>query len=66
MVIDPAYFRPTEVDELCGDSSKAAEKLGWRPRTSFPELVAIMVEADLRDYGLDPAKHMPQRAQAGA
>ena len=48
--IDPRYFRPTEVDLLLGDPAKALAKLGWRHRTSFPELVAEMVEADrLRD-----------------
>lgn len=45
--IDPKYFRPTEVDLLIGDPSKAKEKLGWTPRTSFDELVSIMVQADL-------------------
>jgi GDPmannose 4,6-dehydratase len=45
--IDPHYFRPTEVDELLGDASKARDKLGWVPKTSFAELVAEMVEADL-------------------
>jgi GDPmannose 4,6-dehydratase len=44
---DPRYLRPTEVDFLQGDSSKARAKLGWRPRTSFPELLRIMVEHDL-------------------
>ena len=44
---DPRYLRPTEVDFLQGDSSKARAKLGWRPRTSFPELIRIMVEHDL-------------------
>ncbi len=44
---DPAYLRPAEVDALCGDASKAREKLGWKPRTSFDELVRLMVEADL-------------------
>ena len=47
--IDPRYFRPTEVDLLLGDPSKARERLGWRHRTSFPELVHEMVEADRRD-----------------
>jgi GDPmannose 4,6-dehydratase len=46
--IDPAYFRPTEVDFLCGDASKAREQLGWRPKTSFADLVKLMVEADIR------------------
>jgi GDPmannose 4,6-dehydratase len=57
--IDPRYFRPTEVDELCGDPSKAAALLGWRPRTSFEDLVRLMVEADLLEAGLTPADHLP-------
>ena len=47
--VDPRYFRPTEVDRLLGDASKAAELLGWRPRVTFEELVAQMVVADLRE-----------------
>jgi GDPmannose 4,6-dehydratase len=46
--VDPSYFRPTEVDLLLGDPSKAHQKLGWRHTTSFPDLVREMVEADLR------------------
>ncbi len=45
--IDPRYFRPTEVEALLGDPSKAHEVLGWRHRTSFEELVREMVESDL-------------------
>ena len=45
--VDPTYFRPTEVDHLIGDSSKARQKLGWAPKTSFAELVKEMVAADL-------------------
>ena len=45
--LDPRYLRPTEVDVLMGDASKAERQLGWRPATSFPELVRIMVDADL-------------------
>ena len=45
--IDPAYFRPTEVDLLLGDASRARERLGWESTTTFPELVRIMVAADL-------------------
>lgn len=45
--IDPDYFRPTEVDFLLGDASKAAIELGWKPKTSFDELVRELVEADL-------------------
>ena len=43
---DPKYFRPTEVDILMGDYSKARQKLGWEPKTTFKELVKIMVNAD--------------------
>ena len=46
--IDPRYLRPTEVDLLLGDASKAKEKLGWTPSTSFHDLVDLMVDADLR------------------
>jgi GDPmannose 4,6-dehydratase len=56
--IDPRYFRPTEVDLLIGDASKARKKLGWKPKTSFKELVHLMVAADLKLYGLDPEKWM--------
>lgn len=45
--IDKRYFRPTDVEFLLGDSSKAKEKLNWQPKTSFKELVKILVEADL-------------------
>lgn len=45
--IDPHYYRPTEVDLLIGDASKAKKKLGWAPKTKFPELVRIMTEADI-------------------
>jgi GDPmannose 4,6-dehydratase len=45
--VDPRYFRPTEVDVLEGDASKARERLGWRHRTSFRELVREMVAADM-------------------
>jgi GDPmannose 4,6-dehydratase len=49
---DPRYYRPAEVDLLQGDASKAARVLGWRPRTSFKELVRLMVEGDLAMEGL--------------
>lgn len=48
VVTDPALVRPAEVDLLLGDYSKAREKLGWKPGTTFGELVSLMVEADLR------------------
>ncbi|GIU85326.1 MAG: GDP-mannose 4,6-dehydratase [Acidimicrobiales bacterium] len=47
VVVDPKYFRPAEVDALVGDASYARQKLGWKPKTSFEELVVMMVEADL-------------------
>jgi GDPmannose 4,6-dehydratase len=45
--VDPRYFRPTEVETLLGDATKAREKLGWTPRTTFAELVAEMMREDL-------------------
>ena len=45
---DPRMLRPAEVDHLIGDASKAKEKLGWEPKVRFPELVRIMVDADLK------------------
>jgi len=45
--VDERYFRPSEVDYLCGNSSKARKKLGWKPKTTFKELVKMMVEYDL-------------------
>jgi GDPmannose 4,6-dehydratase len=45
--VDPRYFRPAEVDALVGDAAKARRVLGWRPKTTFRELVAEMVRADL-------------------
>jgi GDPmannose 4,6-dehydratase len=48
--IDPRYFRPTEVDLLIGDPTKANEQLGWKPRYSLKELVAEMVEADVHAF----------------
>lgn len=50
--IDKRYFRPTEVDLLVGDATKARIKLGWSPKTTFPELVRIMMRADLEEHGL--------------
>jgi GDPmannose 4,6-dehydratase len=53
VVQDPRFFRPAEVDLLVADASKAAAKLGWRPKVSFEELVRMMVEADLERYDHD-------------
>lgn len=49
--VDPRYFRPTEVERLLGDPSKAREKLGWRHTIGFADLVAEMVRADVREIG---------------
>ena len=57
--IDPRYYRPTEVDDLRGDWSKAARVLGWKPRTSFRDLVRLMMESDLK------LAEREQRAGAG-
>ena len=60
--VDPRYYRPTEVDELCGDPSKAADRLGWRPRVRFQELLRVILSHDLREAGLDPERHMDGEA----
>jgi GDPmannose 4,6-dehydratase len=56
--IDQAYFRPSEVDNLRGDPSKAFKQLGWKPKTTFEGLVHDMLENDLKLEGVDPAKHL--------
>ena len=48
VAVDPRYFRPTEVETLLGDPSKAKAQLGWTPKTTFEELVAEMVREDLK------------------
>jgi GDPmannose 4,6-dehydratase len=53
VAVDPRYFRPTEVETLLGDASKARERLGWTPRVSFRELVAEMVREDLKSAERD-------------
>ncbi|MFJ3044278.1 GDP-mannose 4,6-dehydratase [Herbaspirillum chlorophenolicum] len=53
VAVDPKYFRPTEVETLLGDASKAKEKLGWQPATTFAELVAEMAREDLRSAERD-------------
>jgi GDPmannose 4,6-dehydratase len=52
--IDPKYFRPTEVEWLQADITKAKQRLGWEPRVTFEELVKIMVDYDLKLVGLEP------------
>jgi len=53
VAVDPRYFRPTEVETLLGDPTKAKEKLGWTPKITFDELVAEMVREDLKDAERD-------------
>jgi GDPmannose 4,6-dehydratase len=56
--IDPRYFRPTEVETLLGDPTKAKQKLGWQPKISFEQMVAEMIQSDLREAEKD--LHMRQ------
>jgi GDPmannose 4,6-dehydratase len=58
--VDPRYMRPVDVEHLIGDYSKARQNLGWEPRTSFEELIRLMVDADLELL----ARGVPQK-QAG-
>ncbi|MGB8339835.1 MAG: GDP-mannose 4,6-dehydratase, partial [Burkholderiales bacterium] len=53
VAVDPRYFRPTEVETLLGDASKAHRKLGWKPKITFAELVAEMVREDLKSAERD-------------
>jgi GDPmannose 4,6-dehydratase len=59
--IDPRYFRPSEVDELRGDASRARARLGWTPKVSFRQLVHMMVDADLADL---ERKHRKDAAES--
>jgi len=51
VVIDPKYFRPTEVDVLLGDSTKAKQRLGWNPKVGFNQLIDMMIAADMEQAG---------------
>jgi GDPmannose 4,6-dehydratase len=68
--VDPVYLRPTEVDELCGDATKAAIVLGWRPKVGFRDLVRLMLEHDLAEAGvsaaIDSARRPAAESRAGA
>jgi GDPmannose 4,6-dehydratase len=55
--VDPKYFRPTEVDYLRGDSTKARQAFGWAPETSFQQLVQMMVDSDLRKAQVETAQN---------
>jgi GDPmannose 4,6-dehydratase len=67
--IDPQYCRPTEVDYLCGDATKAKVLLGWEPRTSFSQLVRMMVDKDLslaqQERLLHDQQYLTSRAVGG-
>jgi GDPmannose 4,6-dehydratase len=67
--VDPRYFRPSEVDYLLGNPRKIRERTGWRPKTSFDELVQMMVESDMelarRECTLKNAGHMVEFMGAG-
>jgi GDPmannose 4,6-dehydratase len=63
--MDPRYLRPTEVDLLIGDSTKAQKQLNWKPRVTFKELVRIMVVADLEAEGVDVRKFGLEPSPAG-
>jgi GDPmannose 4,6-dehydratase len=54
--IDPRYFRPTEVGFLQADAAKAINKLGWKPKVTFRELVKIMIDCDMESMGLEPPR----------
>lgn len=62
VAFDERYLRPAEVDLLIGDPTKAREKLGWKPSVSFPELVNLMVEADLNAVGITNGKSISDQA----
>jgi GDPmannose 4,6-dehydratase len=51
VVIDPAFYRPAEVDLLLADPTRANAELGWTPKVSFEQLVTMMVDADLERLG---------------
>ena len=53
VAVDPEYYRPTEVNELLGDASKARDKLGWEPEITFEEMIAEMIEADMEEAQKD-------------
>jgi GDPmannose 4,6-dehydratase len=52
VVIDPRYYRPSEVGDLVADASKAEQRLGWKAKTALPALVHLMVDHELKQHGL--------------
>ncbi|MDA3790214.1 MAG: GDP-mannose 4,6-dehydratase [Desulfobacula sp.] len=53
VAVDPTYFRPTEVETLLGDPTKAKQKLGWTPEITFEQMVKEMIKSDLKDAQKD-------------
>ena len=66
VVIDQAYIRPSEVDDLQGDSTKARKRLGWEPTIGFEQMIREMLESDLALEGLDPKAHLQARPATSA
>ena len=64
--VDPQYYRPTEIDRLQGDASKARERLGWAPHTKFRDLVKIMVDADVQLLEDKLSGQLERRVSMGA
>ena len=62
VAFDERYLRPAEVDLLIGDPTKAKTKLNWEPSVTFPELVALMVQADLDAIGVDNGQSATDKA----
>jgi GDPmannose 4,6-dehydratase len=60
--VDPGYFRPTEVETLLGDASKARERIGWQPRHTFQQLVDEMVDSDLAEAESELRVNPPRRS----
>ncbi|MDQ6883557.1 MAG: GDP-mannose 4,6-dehydratase [Candidatus Dormibacteraeota bacterium] len=60
--VDPAYLRPAEVPDLCGDPSKARTALGWAPKTSFEDMIREMLEHDLAAAGVKPDQYLRARS----
>ena len=58
--VDPQYFRPTEVDFLQGDPTKSRQAFGWQPKTSFHQLVQMMVDADLQLAESESLRQIPK------
>jgi len=56
--VDPAYVRPAEVSNLCGDARRARERLGWVPKITFDGMIREMLECDMQAVGVEPARYL--------